>query len=103
MQSNVPPDPPGSAASTIKAGVYPNQDKDNKVTAVWNILVTGDKQMSDKEAYDLVKLIVDKKADLVAVHKEASSFTVDNQVKANSPVPWHPGAVKYFNEQGAKM
>src|SRR5688572_972184 len=91
------------AASTIKAGVYPNQDKDNKVTAVWNILVTGDKQMSDKEAYDLVKLIVDKKADLVAVHKEANSFTVDNQVKANSPVPWHPGAVKFFNEKGAKM
>ncbi len=91
------------AASTIKAGVYPNQDKDNKVTAVWNILVTGDKQMSDKEAYDLVKLIVDKKADLVAVHKEANSFTVDNQVKSNSPVPWHPGAVKYFTEKGAKM
>ncbi len=91
------------SASTIKSGVYPNQDKDNKVTAVWNILVTGDKQMSDKEAYDIVKLIVDKKADLVAVHKESASFTVDNQVRANSPVPWHPGAVKYFNEQGAKM
>ena len=91
------------AASTIKAGVYPNQDKDNKVTAVWNLLVTGDKQMSDQQAYDLVKLIVDKKADLVAVHKEASSFTVDNQVKTNSPLPWHPGAVKFFNEKGAKM
>src|SRR6188768_2010919 len=45
------------AASTIKAGIYPNQDKDNKVTAVWNLLVTGDKQMSDQQAYDLVKLI----------------------------------------------
>jgi uncharacterized protein len=90
------------SASTIKAGVYPNQDKDNKVTAVWNLLVTG-KTMSDKEAYDIVKLIVDKKADLVAVHKEANSFTVDNQVKANSPLPWHPGAVKFFTEKGAKM
>ena len=34
------------AASTIKAGTYPGQDKDNKITAVWNILVTNDK-MSD--------------------------------------------------------
>lgn len=90
------------AAATIKAGVYPGQDKDNKVTAVWNILVTGDK-MSDQEAYDIVKLMVDKKADLVAVHKEANSFTVENQVVANSPVPWHPGAVKFFKERGAKM
>jgi TRAP transporter TAXI family solute receptor len=90
------------AASTIKKGVYPGQDHDNKVTAVWNILVTGDK-MSDKEAYDIVKLMVEKKADLVAVHKEANSFSVENQVKGNSPVPWHPGAVKYFTEKGVKM
>jgi len=90
------------SASMIKAGTYPGQDKDNKVTAVWNLLVTNDK-MPDKEAYDLVKLIIDHKADLVAVHKEASNFSIENQVKANSPLPWHPAAVKYFNEKGAKM
>jgi len=90
------------SASTIKKGVYPGQESDNKVTAVWNILVTNDK-MSDKEAYDIVKLMVDKKADLVAVHKEAASFTIENQIKTNSPVPWHPGAVKYFTEKGVKM
>lgn len=90
------------AVSTIKAGVYPGQDKDNQVAAVWNILVTDDK-MKDEDAYNIVKLIIDKKAELVAVHKEANSFTVENQVKANSPVPWHPGAVKFFTERGAKM
>ncbi len=90
------------AASTIKAGTYPGQDKDNKVTAVWNILVTDDK-MKDEDAYNIVKLMVDKKADLVAVHKEAESFTVANQVKGNSPIPWHPGAVKFFTEKGVKM
>ncbi len=90
------------ATATIKTGTYPGQDKDNKVSAVWNILVTNDK-MSDQDAYNIVKLIIDKKADLVAVHKDAASFTVDNQVKGNSPVPWHPGAVKFFTERGAKM
>jgi TRAP-type uncharacterized transport system substrate-binding protein len=39
----------------------------------------------------------------VAVHKDAASFTVENQVVANSPIPWHPGAVKFFKEMGAKM
>jgi TRAP transporter TAXI family solute receptor len=90
------------SASTIKAGIYPGQDKDNKVTAVWNILVTGNR-MSEKDAYDVVKLMVEKKADLVAVHKEAASFSLENQVRSNSSVPWHPGAVKYFNEKGVKM
>src|SRR5215475_4715707 len=90
------------STAVIKAGTYPGQDKDNQVSAVWNILVTSDK-MSDQDAYKIVKLIIDKKADLVAVHKDASSFTVENQVMANSPIPWHPGAVKYFKEQGARM
>jgi TRAP transporter TAXI family solute receptor len=90
------------SANTIKAGVYPGQDKPNNATAVWNILVTSDK-MSDKDAYDIVKLMVEKKADLVAVHKEANSFSIENQVKANSPIPWHPGAAKFFTEQGVKM
>ncbi|HMF24443.1 MAG TPA: TAXI family TRAP transporter solute-binding subunit, partial [Pseudolabrys sp.] len=72
------------STAVIKAGTYPGQDKDNQVSAVWNILVTGDK-MSDQEAYDIVKLIIDKKADLVAVHKDAASFSVENQVMANSP------------------
>jgi uncharacterized protein len=90
------------ATAVIKAGTYPGQDKDNQASAVWNILVTNDK-MSDKDAYDIVKLIVEKKADLVAVHKDAESFSVQNQIKTNSPIPWQPGAVKYFVEQGAKM
>ena len=90
------------APAVIKAGTYPGQTADNKVSAVWNILVTNDK-MTDQEAYDIVKLMVEKKADLVAVHKDAESFSVDNQIKSNSPVPWNAGAVKYFVEKGAKM
>ncbi|MEW6767770.1 MAG: TAXI family TRAP transporter solute-binding subunit [Pseudomonadota bacterium] len=90
------------STAVIKAGTYPGQDKDNQVSAVWNILVTGDK-MSDEDAYNIVKLIVDKKDDLVAVHKDAASFSVDNQIKANSPIPWQPGAEKFFKERGAKM
>jgi len=39
----------------------------------------------------------------VAVHGEAKNFTLDNQVKSYSPIPWHPGAVKYMTEHGVKM
>jgi len=90
------------AGSSIKAGTYPGQTADNKNTVVWNILVAN-ANMSDQMAYDIVKTIVDKRDDLIAVHKEAKNFTVDNQVKDYSPIPWHPGAVKYFKEKGAKM
>jgi uncharacterized protein len=90
------------AAGTIKAGSYPSQDKDNKVTAVWNLLVTNEK-MDDKAAYEIVKTLFEKKPQLVAVHKEAENFKLENQTKDKSPLPWHPGALKYFSEKGIKI
>jgi TRAP-type uncharacterized transport system substrate-binding protein len=37
------------------------------------------------------------------VHSEAKNFTLQNQVKDYSPIPWHPGAIKYMTEHGVKM
>jgi TRAP transporter TAXI family solute receptor len=89
------------AAGVVKAGSYPNYNKDNKVIDVWNILVTSDK-MTDDMAYKVVKTIMENKAELVAVHKEAENFLLENQVQDKSPVPMHPGAMKYFEEAKAK-
>jgi uncharacterized protein len=86
----------------IPAGTYPGQDKDNQIAVVWNLLVTSDK-MPEQLAYDIVRTIFERKADLVAVHQEANSINLKNQTKANSSIPWHPGAVKYFAEKGVQM
>src|SRR4051795_2167951 len=89
------------AADTIKHGTYPGQDKDNQIATVWNIMVANAK-MSDEVAYNIVKTVLEKKAELVAVHKEAEAFSLDNQVQERSPIPFHPGALKYFQEKGVK-
>jgi TRAP transporter TAXI family solute receptor len=90
------------AASLIKTGTYPGQDKDNKNTVVWNILVSN-ASLPDETAYKIVQTIIDKKTDLIAVHQEAKSFSLENQILTNSPIPWHPGALKYFADKGVKM
>jgi hypothetical protein len=59
--------------------------------------------MADDVAHAVVKIIFDKKADLVAVHKEAENIDYKYQKTASSPIPWHPGALKYFAEKGVKM
>ena len=87
---------------TIPAKTYPGQEKDNTIATVQNILVTDDK-MSDDLAYKLTQIIFDKKADLVAVHQEAANIDYKYQLKDNSPVPWHPGALKYYADKGVKM
>jgi uncharacterized protein len=86
----------------IPAKTYPGQDKDNGISVVQNILVANAK-MADKVAYDIVKTFIEKRDELVAVHGEAKAIALENQIQKNSPIPWHPGAVKYLNEKGVKM
>jgi len=87
---------------TIGKDVYKGMDVDNKQATVWNILVAHE-NMDDKTAYDIVKTIFDKRDDLIAVHKEAAGFKLENQKAAASPIPFHPGVVRYFAEKGVKL
>jgi hypothetical protein len=75
---------------------------DNKQASVANILVTH-ANMSEQAAYNIVKTIFDKRADLINVHRSAEEFKLENQKASASPVPFHPGAVKYFKEKGVKF
>ncbi|MDB5750483.1 MAG: putative periplasmic component [Ramlibacter sp.] len=86
----------------IDKSIYKGMDADNKQATVMNILVAHE-TMDEKTAYNIVKTIFDKKAELVAVHKEAENFKLENQKSAASPIPFHPGAVKYFAEKGIKL
>ena len=86
----------------IPKSTYHGMEVDNHQATVQNILVAAD-SMDEKTAYNIVKAIFDHKADIVAVHKEAENFKLENQKKDASPIPWHPGAVKYFAEKGIKL
>jgi TRAP transporter TAXI family solute receptor len=87
---------------TIAKSVYKGMDADNKIATVNNLLVAH-QSMDEKTAYNILKTIFDKKEELVRVHKEAENFKLENQKDDASPIPWHPGAVKYFAEKGIKV
>jgi TRAP transporter TAXI family solute receptor len=86
----------------IPAKTYPGQEAPNKIAVVWNVLVTTDK-MPDDVAYKIVQVIFEKRAEWAQVHKEALSLEMKNQLLTNTPMPFHPGAVKYFTEKGHKV
>jgi uncharacterized protein len=87
---------------TIPKTTYKGMDADNKQATVMNLLVANEK-MDEKTAYNIVKTIFERKADLVAVHKEAENFKLENQKTSVTPIPFHPGAVKYYAEKGVKL
>jgi uncharacterized protein len=86
----------------IGKDVYKGMEKDNPQATVMNLLVAN-QNMDDKTAYNIVKTIFDKLDEIKLVHKEAENFKLENQKADASPVPWHPGAVKYFAEKGVKL
>jgi len=86
----------------IPKSTYRGMDADNDQATVWNILVSH-QNLSDQTAYVIVKTIFEKRADLIAVHKEAENFKLENQKAGASPIPFHPGAIKYFAERGVKL
>lgn len=86
----------------IPAGTYPGQDKDNPNADVWNILVVHE-AMPEDVAYRITKVIFENTAEWATVHAEARNVTLANQKQANAPVPFHPGAVRYFTERGIRL
>ena len=86
----------------IPKEMYSGMTADNKISSVSNILVVSAK-MSDVEAYKIVKAIFDNMPELVRTHQEYASLALDNQKTAATPLPFHPGALKYFNEKGIKV
>jgi len=86
----------------IPRATYAGMAQDNKQATVWNILVANE-NLSGQAAYNIVKTIFDKREELIAVHKEAANFKLEMQKQAATPIPYHPGAVKYFKEKGVKL
>jgi TRAP transporter TAXI family solute receptor len=89
-------------ADTIAKSVYSGMAKDNQVSAVANILVVN-ASMPDDQAYKIVKAVFDHQKELIATHAEYSNINVASQKPGNSSVPFHPGAIKYLKERGAKF
>jgi TRAP transporter TAXI family solute receptor len=85
----------------IPKNTYPGIATDTMVAAVANALVCHEK-MEPTLAYNILKTFFAHKPELVAVHKEALHLTIEDAVEG-SPLPFHPGAAKFFKEKGAKI
>jgi uncharacterized protein len=86
----------------IPPKTYPGQSVDIPITVVWNLLVCNE-NMKGSLAYDIVKTLFDHKPELTASHREASNISLEPQAAGGSPIPFHPGAIRYFTEKGLKI
>jgi len=82
----------------VPASAYRGQDAPVSVVGVANVLVVS-ASMAAPLAYDITRLLIDKRAELVAIHPEARHLSPGTAASAN-PAPFHPGAEKLYREQG---
>ena len=86
----------------ILANAYPGQGVDTTNMDVWNLLVVPE-NADEQLVYNITKTMFEKKEELVKVHKDAAFLELANQTTNASPIPFHPGAIRYFKEKGLKF
>lgn len=92
---------PVFARTQLAGGTYTGVDEAVAVVGVPNVLVVS-AEMDDDLAYEITKAMFENIADLQAVHPAANETTVEFTLNA-TPVPLHPGAIRYFEEIGATI
>ena len=82
----------------IPAGTYPNQANDWNTIAQPNFLATN-ADVSDENVYMITKTIYENLPFLQAIHPATKAMALEKAI-AGLPVPLHPGAAKFYKEQG---
>ena len=85
-------------AETIPAGTYEGQSEDVPTVAITNILVTHE-DVSEELAYEMTRQLFENLDEMTAAHAAARAISAQNGPKG-LPIPLHPGAERYYKENG---
>ncbi|MBW6507110.1 MAG: TAXI family TRAP transporter solute-binding subunit [Rhodobacteraceae bacterium] len=89
---------PAMAPLTIPAGTYAGHDYDQNTVALWNFAIAHS-DMPESLAYEITKLAMENPDRMVGIHAAAKETLLANWDK-NTFMPFHPGAVRYYEENG---
>lgn len=92
---------PTYSRTTLAGGVYEGVDEDLPVLGLANVLIAA-ANMDEEQVYQITRAIFENVDDLKAIHPAANQTTVALTLGA-TPIPLHPGAIRYFEEIGATI
>jgi len=85
--------------AAIPAGMYAGNDDEVKTFGVKAVLIAST-DMSDETAYEIVKAVFDNLDNFKTLHPVFATLDEKHMVHDTDVAPFHPGALKYFREQG---
>ena len=92
---------PASTAASAAPSAAATKGADTNTVAVGAVIIARDDVPTD-EIYTFVKTIFDNKDTIAQQHGKGAELNLDFASSITS-VPYHPGAAKYFEEQGKKV
>jgi TRAP transporter TAXI family solute receptor len=82
----------------LAGGVYRGIDQPVSTIGVWNVMIC-QASLDTEMVYKLAKALFEHNDYLQKIHPSAAYTTPENAVKY-SPIPLHPGTIKYLEEKG---
>jgi TRAP transporter TAXI family solute receptor len=92
---------PELAAFDIPGGLYQGFPDPQPTVALWNFAVAH-QDMPESLAYEITKLVMGNNERMRTIHSTAAE-TIPENVDKNSFLPYHPGAIRYFEEIGVTI
>ena len=92
-------DNPYYRTAIIPGGMYRGNDEDVQTFGVGATIVTS-ADVSEDAVYAVVSAVFDNFEDFKGLHPAFANLKPEEMIKAGLSAPLHPGAVKYYKEQG---
>lgn len=92
---------PEMAAFDVPGGLYEGFPDEQPTVALWNFAIAHE-DMPESLAYEITKLVMENNDRMLQIHATAGE-TVPENVDKNSFMPFHPGAVRYYEEIGIEI
>lgn len=89
---------PVYTAFALPAGTYEGVDQNVPGIGIGNILFVS-ASMNEQLAYDILKTMFDNLEDLQSSHPEAEKLALETAATGSS-ISFHPGAIRFYTEQG---
>ena len=91
---------PYFSTATIPADTYDALDEDLETVTLWNFVI-GNKNLPDDFVYDVVKTVFEERQAMIDTHRSSENIKLENLDKIT--IPLHPGALRYYREQGVEV
>ncbi len=85
----------------IPASTYQTLEEDARAVSMWNFTIANC-DLPEDFVYEVTKLSLENNDRMRDVHRSAATSVPEN-IKYNKVLPFHPGAVRWYEENGYEI